>query len=456
LSDICIIGGSGYVGLAYSVALADLGNHVIGLDLSADRVQLLNTGHSPIYEPGLEELLVRGLAAGRLTFTTDYDAAVPGSEFIFLCVGTPSLSDGVADMRQVLAAAAAIGRRLPVGRKTFVVTKSTMPIGSADLVTQLLTEHAAPGAEFHVITNPEFLREGSALQDILHPDRIVLGADDRVAAEAVAALYAASGAPVLYTDRRSAEMVKYAANAFLATKISFINEVAQVCDRLGADVTIVAKGLGLDPRIGPHYLEAGVGFGGSCLPKDVGALARMADASGLHPQLLRAVLDINIDTRRRFVAWAERLVDGLDGRTVAVWGLAYKQDTDDLRDSPALHVISMLHERGAAIRAYDPEAMNNAELVVPYVRMCASPYEAAEDADVVMVLTPWREFHHVDPDRVAVAMRGDLFMDGRNIYEPDLMRAAGLRYVAIGRPVNGAIATPRITRRDADLPLATS
>ena len=439
MAKICIVGGSGYVGLSYAVALAELEHDVTGVDIAAARVASLNRGESPLHEPGLAALLARTLAAGRLRFTTSYDAAVPGAAFVFLCVGTPSLSNGEADMRQVRAAAAAIGEHLSPGERVVVVNKSTMPIGSADLVTQIVAEHAPPGAAFHVVANPEFLREGCAMEDIFHPDRIVLGAEDRSAAEAVAALYAPLGAPILITDRRSAEMVKYAANAFLATKISFINEVAMVCERLGADVTTVAAGMGLDPRIGDRFLQAGLGFGGSCFPKDVGALAHMADAAGLHPGLLRAVLDINTDARRRFVGRAERLLGGLDGRVVAVWGLAFKQDTDDLRESPALDVIAMLRERGAAVRAHDPVAMPKAASLLPDVTLCPDPYAAAAGADAVLLVTPWPDYAAVDLARVALAMRGSLLLDGRNLLDPAAVVAAGLRYAGVGRGGDGAV-----------------
>ena len=433
MSRICVVGGGGYVGLGYAVALADLGNDVVGLDIDEERVAALNAGRSPLYEPGLEELLGRNLAAGRLRFTADYAGAVPDADFVFLCTGTPSLADGEADLRQVRAAAAAVGIHLSPGRRTIVVNKSTMPVGSAELVARIVAEHAPPGADFRVVSNPEFLREGRVVHDILHPDRVVLGAEDPEAAEAVAALYAPLAAPILVTDHRSAEMIKYAANAFLATKISFINEVARLCERLGADVTTVAEGMGLDPRIGPRFLHAGLGFGGSCFPKDVGALTRMADDAGLHPGLLRAVLEINADVRRRFVRRAEQLLGGLDGRVVAVWGLAFKEDTDDLRESPALAVVEMLQERGAAVRAHDPAAMANAAPRLPAVTLCATPYVAAAGVDAVLVCTPWREFRQIDLARVAAAMRGDLLLDGRNLYDPAAVAAAGLRYEGIGR-----------------------
>jgi UDPglucose 6-dehydrogenase len=406
---------------------------VVGLDIDPGRVERLNQGQSPIFEPGLTELLDRGLTVGRLHFTVDYRAAIPTADFVFLCIGTPSLSDGEADLRQVRTAAAAIGAHLAPGRHTTIVNKSTMPIGAAELVAAVVAEHAPLGAAMSVISNPEFLREGQVLHDIRHPDRIVIGADDPDAAAAVVALYAPLGAPVVLTDHRSAEMIKYAANAFLATKISFINEVARLCERLGAEVDVVAHGMGLDPRIGPRYLQAGLGFGGSCFPKDVGALTRMADAAGLHPGLLRAVLDINTEARRRFVARADQLLGGLDGRIIGVWGLAFKEDTDDLRDSPALTVISLLLERGATVRAHDPAALANAAIRLPLVTLCATADEAARGADAILLCTPWRDYLEVDFHQVARLMRGDLVLDGRNMLCAATVTLAGLRYEGVGQ-----------------------
>jgi UDPglucose 6-dehydrogenase len=433
MSRICVVGGGGYVGLGYAVGLAELGHDVIGLDIDADRVALLNRGESPIFERGLPELLGRGLAEGRLRFTTDYAEAVPDAEFIVLCTGTPSLSDGEADLRQVRAAAAAIGAHLRAGRSAIIINKSTMPVGTADIVADIVGEHAPAGATFAVVSNPEFLREGRVIDDILRPDRIVLGASDPAAAAAVERLYAPLGAPTIVTDHRSAELTKYAANAFLATKISFINDIARLCERLGADVSDVARGMGLDPRIGSRFLHAGIGFGGSCFPKDVGALSRMAEGAGLHPGLLRAVIEINADARRRFVARADALLDGLDGRQIAVWGLAFKEDTDDLRDSPAIAIIELLQERGATVRAHDPAALANARRRLTGVALCGDPLAAAANADAVLLCTPWPLYAEVDLARLAATMRGDLVLDGRNFLDPAAVAAAGLRYEGIGR-----------------------
>jgi UDPglucose 6-dehydrogenase len=423
--------GSGYVGLVYCAAFADLGNEVSGVDIDADKVRQLNAGVCPIYEPGLPELLQRNLNAGRLCFTTSYEAVVPQAQFVFICVDTPSSISGEADMRAVRKAAEMVAEHL--AGHTVVVNKSTMPIGSGDLVSMIIAHHIHPGATFAVVSNPEFLREGSAVNDVLHPDRIVLGSDDRAAAEAVAELYGVMQSPILITDRRSAEMIKYASNSFLATRISFINEMARICERVGADVTVVARGMGHDARIGPLFLEAGIGFGGSCFPKDVKALAHMAQEADLHPQLLHAVLEINSDQRRRFVHKLSEHLGDLAEAEVAVWGLSFKQNTDDMRESPAIDIIRMIEQRGARVRAYDPAAIDNARQILPNTRYCANPYDAVENADALCVVTPWNEFKHADLGRVHDLMRRPILIDGRNLYDPADMRAQGFTYVGIGR-----------------------
>jgi UDPglucose 6-dehydrogenase len=393
-------------------------------------------------------MLRRNLEAGRLRFTTEYAEAMPGSNIVFLCTGTPSLSDGEADLRQVRAAAASIGAHLQPGTSTIIVNKSTMPVGAAELVASIIGEHAPADAEFAVVSNPEFLREGRVLYDILHPDRVVLGGDNQAALATVTDLYAPLGVPIMSTDHRSAELIKYAANAFLATKISFINDIARLCERLGADVTVVAEGIGADERIGPRFLHAGIGFGGSCFPKDVGALTRMAEGAGLHPGLLRAVMEINRDAGRRFVARADELLGGLDGCEIGVWGLAFKEGTDDLRDSPAVAVIEMLQERGASVRAHDPAALANAADRLNGVVLCDDPYEAADSADAVALCTPWPEYAALDFARLKRVMRGDLLLDGRNMLDPETVAAAGLRYEGIGRGARAA-AKPKSNRARA-------
>jgi len=423
--------GTGYVGLVYCTAFADLGNEVYGVDINEEKVRALQSGECPIFEPGLPEMLERNLRSGRLKFTASYAEAVPDSAFVFVCVDTPSSFSGEADMRAVRKAAAMIGEHLR--GETVIVNKSTMPIGSGDLVASIVEQHIQPGATFAVVSNPEFLREGAAVHDVLHPDRVVLGSDDRAAAERVAELYEVLDAPIVITDRRSAEMIKYASNSFLATKISFINEIAQICERVGADVTTVSKGMGYDQRIGSLFLEAGIGFGGSCFPKDVKALAYMAQEADCHPQLLRAVLEINADQRRRFVHKLQEHLGDLTDRQVGVWGLSFKQNTDDMRESPAVDIIRMIEQRGAKVRAYDPAAIKNARELLPSTTFCQTPYEVAEGSDALCVVTPWNEFKQADLARVAESMRTPLLLDGRNIYDPEDVSAIGMTYVGVGR-----------------------
>ena len=431
MATITIIGGAGYVGLAYGVALAELGHEVVGLDVDGAKVSALADGHSPIYEPGLDELLQRGLENGRLRFTTDYALAVPEADFAFICVGTPADANGRAEMRYILAAARAIAEH--ACGQTIVVNKSTMPVGSAQLVGEMLAEHARSGATFAVVSNPEFLREGAAIHDIFHPDRIVLGAYDPVACERVAALYAPLGAPVLTTDPRSAEMIKYASNSFLASKISFVNEVALICERLGADVSVVSRGMGLDDRIGPRFLQAGAGFGGSCFPKDVRALASMARDAGIDPSMLNAVLSTNSSMRTHVIDHVAAGLGDLTGKTIAVLGLAFKPDTDDIREAPALDVISHLLAAGATVRATDPAAMKHVAAICPDVTLVDDPYAAAMGADAVVLMTEWAAYRSLDVDRLANVMRGRLVIDGRNVLEASAVLDAGLAHVGIGR-----------------------
>ncbi len=426
--------GCGYVGLSTAVLFANLGNQVVGVDIDSAKVAQMQGGLCPVFEPGLGELLERNVNAKRLQFTTDYAAAVPDADFVFICVNTPMGPNGGADMRYVRQATRGIGRALMPGRLTIVVNKSTMPIGSGDMIHALLFEEAANTARFAVVSNPEFLREGSAVHDMLHPDRIVLGAADRLAAEAVAELYKSFAAPLLITDRRTAEMIKYASNAFLAARISFINEVAHICEGLGADVRQVAEGMGLDKRIGPYFLNAGIGFGGSCFPKDVMALEFMAEEADCHPQLLHAVLEINRDSRRSFIRKLNRLLGTLEGATIALWGLAFKPETDDLREAPSLEVIRDLLARGAVVRAYDPVAMAATQHLFPSITYCTDPYEAAMGADAVALITDWNEFKGVDLERVRDAMRRPVLLDGRNLYDPHEIAALGFTYCGVGVP----------------------
>ena len=431
MTKLCII-GTGYVGLPAAVCFADLGHDVTCVEIDHHKLALLRAGQPPIYEPGLEEVLRRNLHADRVRFTDNYADALRDAEVAFICVGTPMGADGAADLQYIRAAAVSIGKAIT--KHTVIIDKSTVPVGTGDLVTNLIREHAGD-VPFDVVSNPEFLREGSAVNDFFYPDRIVLGATQRAAAEQVAALYAPLDAPIILTDLRTAEMIKYASNAFLATRISFINEIAAICEQLGADVKDVARGMGLDKRIGPHFLDAGIGYGGSCFPKDVLALHHMAACAGCHPQLLQAVMEINRDARAAFVAKLDTLLGTLENKQIGVLGLAFKPNTDDVREAPALPIIAALVERGATVRAYDPMAMPNAEAVLPDVLYCATPYDVAKRADALLIVTEWNEFKQLDFAKLKHSMRQPIILDGRNLYDPQLMAERGFVYQGVGRGV---------------------
>ena len=436
MSNICVL-GTGYVGLVTGTCFADLGNEVICLDIDERKIEGLKQGELPIYEPGLEELVRRNAEAGRLKFTTSYYEAVPEADFVFIAVGTPQGEDGGADLSYVEKAAAMVAKHLE--GDTIIINKSTVPIGTGDWVASIINNSLNGNrstATFAVVSNPEFLREGSAVQDFQVPDRVVLGSTNRGAAEKVAELYAPLKAPVIITDLRTAEMIKYASNAILATRISFINEISQMCDALHADVKVVAEGMGYDKRIGHQFLQAGIGYGGSCFPKDVKALAHMAEHSNLHPQLLLAVMDINSDARRFFIQKIERTLGSVSNRTIAVWGLAFKPNTDDMREAASVDIINALVRKGANIRAYDPVAMKVAQRYLPgVVTYCDDPYETVQEADAVLLLTEWNEFKQVDFERVKQLMHKPVLLDGRNLYDPQEMARQGITYRCIGRPV---------------------
>ncbi|MEA2647274.1 MAG: UDPglucose 6-dehydrogenase [Chloroflexota bacterium] len=425
--------GLGYVGLTSAACLADLGHDVVGYDVDRPRVAALAKGRIPIYEPGLEELTERALKAGRLSFTTDLDVALQEVEFLFLAVGTPPSARGAADLSAVRAAAEAIGARLD--HDVVVVNKSTVPIGTGDVVSEIVSAAIrVPGVGVEVVSNPEFLREGSAVNDFMNPDRIVLGGHSANAVARVAELYRALEATILVTDLYTAEMIKYASNAFLATKISFMNEIAIICEKLDADVSTVAEGMGLDVRIGRAFLDAGIGFGGSCFPKDVKALARMAQDLGYHPELLRTVMDINKDMRKLVVDRLAEMLGGLRGQRIGILGLSYKPNTDDLREAPSLDIIEGLLRRGAHVTVYDPVAMPRAKQVLNAGVVCArDAYGAARQADAIAVVTEWNEFRSLDFRRLKARMRRPVVVDGRNIWDPAQMRALGFVYRGIGR-----------------------
>jgi UDPglucose 6-dehydrogenase len=426
-----VIIGSGYVGLVTGTCLADLGNRVVGLDCDVAKTEALRRGEMTIYEPGLEEMVLRNRQAGRLFFTNSYPEAMAEAELAFIAVGTPTGAVGQADLKYVEEAARGIAENLT--HPLTVVNKSTVPIGTGDLVADIIRQYARQPVPFAVVSNPEFLREGSALNDFMHPDRVVLGSTERGAAEAVAELYRPLQCPILVTDLRTAEMIKYASNAFLATKISFINEMAAICEQLGADVKQVAAGMGLDRRIGPSFLDAGIGWGGSCFPKDVRALVNMAANHGAHPQLLRAVMEINHDQRRQVVIKLKQSLGSLRGRVIGVLGLAFKPNTDDMRDAPSREIIAFLQSEGASVRAYDPVAMDVARKQLADVVYCADAYEAAAGCDGLVVVTEWNEFKQLDMAAIRRSMRRPVLVDGRNIYDPQAMTQLGFTYRAIGR-----------------------
>jgi UDPglucose 6-dehydrogenase len=385
----------------------------------------------PIHEPGLQEVVVRNVNAGRLRFTTSYAEGMRSAQFVFIAVGTPSDGHGGADLSQVRAAAKSIAEHLD--HPVVVVNKSTVPIGTGDLVTAIINEHRHVDVPFSVVSNPEFLREGSALADCMSPDRVVLGAADRDAAEEVARLYLSLNCPVIITDLRTAEMIKYASNAFLATRISFINEIAGICERLGADVKQVAKGMGFDPRIGAAFLDAGLGFGGSCFPKDVKALMYMAADAGQHPQLLQAVMEINSYRRRWVVEQLTERLGNLEGKRIALLGIAFKPETDDIREAPSIELIHLLQAEGSHISAYDPAAVENAAVVTENVEFTGNPYDAVNGADAVVLVTEWNEFKNLDLARVKALMKRPLLVDGRNLYDPAQLLEVGFEYVGVAR-----------------------
>jgi UDPglucose 6-dehydrogenase len=423
--------GAGYVGLTTAACLADLGNDVVVVDINREKIAQLKAHHVPFYEPGLNELVERNARAGRLRFTTAYEDAVPGAEYAIIAVSTPEGEGGEADLSYVEAAANSIANCMD--GPLVVVNKSTVPPLTGDMVSSVLRKPNR-GHSAAVVSNPEFLREGSAIQDFMHPDRIVIGSHDREAAEKVARLYAPLDAPILIMPNiYTAEMVKYASNAFLAARISFINEIARICERVDADAKLVAEGMGLDKRIGPSFLDAGIGYGGSCFPKDVAALAALAERFDYHPELLHAVMDINRDQRMLVIDKLRDCLEELPGRVIGLLGLAFKPNTDDLREAPSIDIAKVLLAAGAKVRAYDPAAMERSRSILPDIEYMEDAYEVAAGADALVVVTEWNEFRDLDLGRVKQSMRMPVVIDGRNIYDPPVMRRLGFTYRGIGR-----------------------
>jgi UDPglucose 6-dehydrogenase len=431
MSKICVI-GTGYVGLVTGTCFADLGNHVICLDVDPNRVNNLKNNIMPIYEPGLEQLVKQNVQAGRLFFTLDYEEALKEAEYAFIAVGTPSGNDGEADLQYVRNAAEKIADL--VEHPILVINKSTVPVGTGDWVAEVIHKRrAGKPLEFSVVSNPEFLREGSAINDFMNPDRVVLGSEDREAANKVASLYQPLRCTIMVTDLRTAEMIKYASNAFLATRISFINEIGNMCEELGADVKEVALGMGYDKRIGHAFLDAGLGWGGSCFPKDVKALEHMAVLHGTQPQMLQAVMEINRNQRRRAIMKLRKALRSLNDKTIGILGISFKPNTDDIRDAAAIEIIHLLQNEGAHIRAYDPQAMENAAKTLKNIVLCENPYQVAEKADALVLATEWNEFKQLDFVKIKGLMKQPVILDGRNLWDAKTMKDFGFNYMGVGR-----------------------
>ena len=450
--------GSGYVGLVQGACMAEMGNHVVCYDIDEEKIARLNNGDIPIYEPGLESYIERNVEAGRLEFTTDVEKAVGHGLFQFVAVGTPPDEDGSADLQHVLAVARAIGENMEEYR--VVVDKSTVPVGTADKVKaeieQVLAQRGK-AIEFDVVSNPEFLKEGAAISDFMKPDRIVVGTDNPRTTELLKSLYEPFNRQhdrLISMDIRSAELTKYASNAMLATKISFMNELSNLAERFGADIEKVRLGMGSDPRIGYHFIYPGAGYGGSCFPKDVQALARSAAESGYEPELLNAVEAVNLKQKRRLF---EKISDHYEGeladKTFALWGLSFKPNTDDMREAPSRVLMEALWAAGASVRAYDPEAMDEVARIYPNqegLELCESAYDALTSADALAIITEWQEFRSPDFQLLRDRIGDSVVFDGRNLYEPDMMRDLGITYYAIGRGHGTEAGNPVYRRRKTD------
>jgi len=428
--------GTGYVGLVSGACFADFGHEVVCVDINQERIDALHRGEIPFYEPGLDMLVARNRDAGRLRFSTDTAEGIGACDVAFIAVQTPSGERGEADLTFVMNVARDIGPLLEPGKYKVVVTKSTVPVGTARKVHAALAESAPAGAEFDVASNPEFLREGSSIEDFMRPDRVVIGADTERAHSVMRDLYRPLyllDTPIVSTDIESAELIKYASNAFLAVKISYINEISNLCERVGADVATVAKAMGLDKRIGPKFLHAGLGFGGSCLPKDTRAIVHMAEEQGESFGTVAAAMAVNEERVNRALAKLEDLGGGLSGKTVALLGLAFKPNTDDIREAPSLRLLEELERRGATARGCDPEAGERVKALFPALDLRADPYDCVAGADAALLVTEWNPYRELDLDRVKESMRGDVFVDCRNVYPRERMEALGFRYDCFGR-----------------------
>ena len=434
--------GTGYVGLVTGACFAEFGVHVTCMDSDARRVASLEKGEVPFYEPGIKELVAKGLREERLTFTTDIAKAIDQALVLFIAVGTPPRGDGSADLSYVEEVGRGIGRNM-TGYKV-IVTKSTVPVGTGHKLREVIQQTQKEPIRFDVVSNPEFLREGSAIEDFMRPNRVVIGADSDQAVAIMKDLYRPLyliETPIVVTDVPTAELIKYASNAFLATKISFINEIANLCEKVGANVQLVAKGMGLDQRIGSKFLHAGPGFGGSCFPKDLAALIQTGERHGQPMQIASAASKVNEEQRKRMVTKIREALGGLQGKTVGMLGLSFKPNTNDLREAPALAIGQELLAEGATIRAYDPEALEDACRMLPALHACRDVYHAAEGADALIIMTEWNLFRNLDFEKLNAMMRHPVLLDLRNIYDPARVTAAGFTYVSVGRPAQDSHST---------------
>ena len=434
---ICVI-GTGYVGLVGAAIFSDWGNEVIGVDIDIDKIERIKKGEMPIYEPGLSEIVLKNISENRLSFTTSISEGVRNSDVVFICVGTPQSETGDADLSAVWKVAADIGKNL--NNYKVIVTKSTVPVGTNEKIKKLIKENLIENVDFDIVSNPEFLREGYSVEDMKNPDRTVIGSDSEKALSIMRSLYDHLGKPILECDLRSAEMIKYASNAFLASKISFINEMAQICERSGADVSVVSKGMGLDNRIGPRFLNAGIGYGGSCFPKDVAALYKTSTDQAYDFKLLRGVMEVNEIQKDYFVSKVVRYFGkNLSERTMGVLGLAFKENTDDIRDSVAIEIVKQLRGLGAYIKVFDPQAMFNAKKILgeTSIKYCLDKYEAIENSDALVILTEWKEFANLDLQKVKSMLKNPVIFDGRNLLNREKVESSGFVYFAVGKRTNG-------------------
>ncbi len=425
------VAGAGYVGLVTAACFADLANDVTCVDIDEEKIAKLNKGIIPIYEPELEDLVKKAKANGSLRFITDLKAAVKSSGIVFICVGTPPKDNGEADLSYVENAARSIAESMDSYK--LIVEKSTVPVQTGERIAKTIAAFNKNKADFDVVSNPEFLREGSAVDDFMHPDRIVVGCESERARKIMESLYAPLKARMLFTDIKSAEIIKHASNSFLAAKISFINAVANICELSGADIEKVAQGMGYDKRIGKEFLNAGIGYGGFCFPKDVEAFIRISEKLGYDFGLLREVQKINQAQVRNFIKKIEKALWIPKGKKIAVLGLAFKPNTDDMRFAPSIDIINELVREGSIINAYDPKSMEKSKSILKDITYCSDPYEAAKDADAILVITEWEEFSKIDLDKLSKEMRNPLIIDGRNIFDPKTMKAHGFNYISIGR-----------------------